>query len=96
MMNVEMAIDSLPKDIEPLRYLRAARQEADKAAEVSKMMLIYLGSQSANTNHWIYPPFADRDCPRFRARCRKTWLLRPTFATPVQLSMGIPCRSNRL
>jgi len=43
MMNVEMAIDSLPKDIEPLRYLRAARQEADKAAEVSKMMLIYLG-----------------------------------------------------
>ena len=43
MGNLEMAMDKLPQGTEPIENLTAAMQAAGKAAEVSSLMLTYLG-----------------------------------------------------
>ena len=58
-------------------FLIRAMLATRKAAEVSGLMLTYLGQSPATTRRWICAEVCARACPCCRPPCRSTWYSRP-------------------
>jgi two-component system cell cycle sensor histidine kinase/response regulator CckA len=80
MMNLEMAMNELPPNAAPVEYLAEARQSARKAAEVSGLMLTYLGKS-----------FGKREPLDLSEACRRSLpMLRAAMPEDVTLETDIP------
>ncbi len=80
MMNLDFALDSLPRDAEVFELLTEARQSGRKAADVSGQMLAYLG-QSPGTREVL---------SLAEACARQLPLLRDTLPAGVRLDTALP------
>jgi signal transduction histidine kinase/CheY-like chemotaxis protein len=65
--NLEMTIDNLPQDAEPFNSLSAAMQAASKAAEMSSLMLTYLGQSFDNHEPLDLSDVCRRSLPLLKA-----------------------------
>jgi len=78
--NLEMTIEDLPRNAQPVRKLNAAMQGARKAAQVSGLMLTYLGQITG-----LYVPLDLSDS------CRRSLpLLRTETSSGVNLNVNLP------
>ncbi len=82
MMNLEMAINDLPRNAEPVGNLTEAKQSALKAAEVSTLMLTYLGQTVAKHEPLYLCEACQRQLPMLEAGLPKDMVLETDFPTP--------------
>ncbi|MEI7671951.1 MAG: PAS domain S-box protein, partial [Deltaproteobacteria bacterium] len=80
--SLEMAIDDLPKDEEPVNRLSIAMQAAGKAANMSGMMLTYLGQISGKRDALDLSECCLRDLPKLRAAIPENIILETDFLSP--------------
>ena len=67
MLNLEMAMNDLPRNARPIDHLTAALESARKAAEVSGLMLTYLGKTDAKREPLDLSEACQRHLPMLRA-----------------------------
>ena len=80
--SLEMAIDDLPKDEGPVNRLSIAMQAAGKAANMSGMMLTYLGQISGKRDALDLSECCLRDLPKLRAAIPENIILETDFLSP--------------
>jgi two-component system cell cycle sensor histidine kinase/response regulator CckA len=82
MINLELALDDLPRGEGPIRNLTAAMQATDKAAEVSGLMLTYLGQRPGKCEPLDLSEVCRRSLPMLRASMSKEVGLESDLPSP--------------
>ena len=82
LMSLEMAAADLPKNSESSEYVVSAMQSARKAAEVSSLMLTYLGLTAAEKQPLDLTKVCAQSLPLFRAVMPKNVILRSDLPSP--------------
>jgi PAS domain S-box-containing protein len=82
MGNLEMAMEDLPRDEGPVERLIDALQAARKAAEVSSLMLIYLGQASGKREPLDLSEVCRRSQPLLQAAIPKNVVLETDWPSP--------------
>ncbi len=80
--NLEMVIDDLPQGAEPVKGLSIAMQAAGRAAEMSGLMLTYLGQSSDEREPLDFSEVCLRNQPILRATMPRAVVLETDFPTP--------------
>jgi len=80
--NLEMALEDLPQDAQPVTKLDAAIQGARKAAEVSGLMLTYLGQTSGSNVPMDLSEFCRQSLPLLRAETSQNIVLNVNLPSP--------------
>jgi PAS domain S-box-containing protein len=80
--NLEMAIDDLPNGAEPANSLTAAMQAAEKASEMSSLMLTYLGQTSDKRQTIDISEACLRSLPILQATIPNNAILESDLSTP--------------
>ena len=91
MGNLEMARDGLPMGINPIDKLVSAMQAIDKAAELSTLMLTYLGLVSVKPEHIDLSEICRRSLTLLQAAAPKGTILKvdfPSFGPVVRANAG--------
>jgi PAS domain S-box-containing protein len=92
MMSLEMAAADLPKNAEPNEYVVSAMQSARKAAEVSSLMLTYLGLTAAEKKPLDIAKVCAQSLPLFSAVMPKNVILRSDLPSPGPVICADPNR----
>jgi PAS domain S-box-containing protein len=79
--NLEMAIYGLPLGVNPIEYLTSATQAARKAAEVSGLMLTYLGQPPGKLQPIDLSETCRQCLPLLKATAPKNTLLKSDFSS---------------
>jgi two-component system cell cycle sensor histidine kinase/response regulator CckA len=87
--NLEMAINGLPLGVDPIEKLVSATQAARKAAEVSRLMLTYLGQAPGKLEPIDLSEACRQSLPLLQAAAPKGTLLKVDFP-----SIGLVIRAN--
>jgi PAS domain S-box-containing protein len=87
-MGLEMAIKELPRNSEPAAILTIALQSAAKAAEVSGLMLTYLGQKIAKIEPLDLSDVCHRSLPMLRASFPKDVVLASDLLLPGPVVNG--------
>ncbi len=82
MANLEFALNSPPQDNTTINALTAALQAADKAAEVSRLMLTYLGQATGNREPLDLSEICRRSLPLIQATIPKNVVLETDLLSP--------------
>jgi PAS domain S-box-containing protein len=82
MGNLELAMIRLPMDAVPMRNLRRAMQSAHEAAEVSGLMLTYLGQTTGEHEPLDLAEACRRSLPMLRAALSKELVLESDLPSP--------------
>ena len=82
MMNLQMAIDELPKNVGPVANLAEAMLSARKAAKVSIQMLTYLGQTTAKGEPLDLSDACQRHLPMLRAVMPQNVVLETDLPSP--------------
>jgi len=82
MGNLEMALDDLPLGVNPVESLVSAMQAARKAAEVSGLMLTYLGQTPGKHEPMDLSEACRRSLPMLRAAMPKDLVLEAELPSP--------------
>ncbi len=82
MGNIEMALDDLPLGVNPVESLVSAMQAARKAAEVSGLMLTYLGKTPGKHEPMDLSEACRRSLPMLRAAMPKDLVLEAELPSP--------------
>ena len=82
MMNLQMAIDELPKNVGPVENLAGAMLSARKAAKVSILMLTYLGQTTAKGEPMDLSEACQRHLPMLRAIMPQNVVLETDLTSP--------------
>ncbi len=82
MMNLQLATHQLPKNLELVANLNEALQSARKAAEVSTLMLTYLGQTAAKHEPLNVSEVCQRQLPIFHTVMPKSVVLETELAVP--------------
>ena len=77
-LNLALAREALPYDAGAFLRMNEAMKAAGKAAEVSTLMLTYLGQAAGKGVPLDFSEVAVASCPRFRPPCRTRAPWRPT------------------
>jgi PAS domain S-box-containing protein len=80
--NLELAMIRLPLDAVPMKNLRRAMQSAREAAEVSGMMLTYLGQTTGDHEPLDLAEACRRSLPMLRAALSKELVLKTDLPSP--------------
>ncbi len=86
---LEMAMDDLPLNVNPIEILVSAMQAARKAAEVSGLMLTYLGQMPGKREQMDLSEFCSRSLPMIQAVMPKNMILEADLH-----SSGLPVMAN--
>jgi PAS domain S-box-containing protein len=82
MMSLQMAMDDLPQNAGPAKFLADAMQSAGNAAEVSRSMLTYLGKTIAKREPLDLSGICRRHLPMLRAAIPKEVVLEADLPEP--------------
>lgn len=82
MANLELAMNSRPQDNTTINALTAAMQAADKAAEVSRLMLTYLGQATGTREPLNLSEICRRSLPLIQATIPKNVVLETDLLSP--------------
>ena len=82
MMNLQMALDDLPKNVGPVENLAEAMLSARKAAKVSIQMLTYLGQNTDKNEPLDLSDACQRHLPMLRTVMPKNVVLETDLPTP--------------
>ena len=93
MLGLEMATSDLPRNAEPLDGLSLAMQSARKAAEVSTLMLTYLGQGQGKHEPLELAEVCLRSLPLLRAAMPRSVVLETDLPSP---GPGISANANQL
>jgi two-component system cell cycle sensor histidine kinase/response regulator CckA len=80
--NLEMALVDLPQDAQPVRKLNAAMQGALNAAQVSSLMLTYLGQTTGSNVPMDLSEFCRQSLPSLRAGTSRNIVLNVNLPSP--------------
>ena len=82
MMNLQLAMQTLPRNAEPVEKLTEAMHSARKAAEVSTLMLTYLGQTAAKHEPLDLCETCQRHMPMLRTVMPQSVTLKTDLASP--------------
>ncbi len=82
MMNLQLAMDDLPQNLRSVEDLTDAMQSAHKAAEVSTLMLTYLGQTAARREPLDLSEVCQHHLPMLRAAMPQSVSLESRLAAP--------------
>jgi len=89
-MSLEIALGELPKDSPPVEFVNAAMQAAHKAAEVSNLMLTYLGMTTTKHVPLELSVICRQSLPLLRAAMPETMALETEFPSPGPAILADP------